>query len=467
MASTTFTSGTVIPSEWLNEVNQTVHRANAPFGPTALERPRTAADKIAERVSVKDFGAVCDGTTIDTEAVQRALDYCASQSTHWPTLIIPGRCALNASLRIDRPVDSTSSEFRIVGEGPAAGFVAAAEVPFFDSSLPMTTPSPVSEFITFENIRFSTPSPFDRSLVLSKKFLRIKFLNCYFYIVRCIESEGFVQTMYFLGCNIRNNAENFINSRGLFDVTFDGCIIENGNTIVRSVDVNYGTSALRFINNVIEGIGTSVVVAAGVNGFDLIGNYIEANYSPEFNFFAGAPNRSITVIGNYINNVAGPTMYYGPTDKVFSSGNTAFPNLLHSNAIQVGDLVSCGDSCEGGISDSPTVAVINGVYRAGNVPATWTDSANQLTKSAAGEVGIGSAPAPGSRLFVRGAGQTAAGYAGVFADSAGNPIASFRNDRAILMPALANCANDAAAATAGVPVGGLYRNGSVVQVRVA
>lgn len=32
--------------------------------------------------------------------------------------------------------------------------------------------------------------------------------------------------------------------------------------------------------------------------------------------------------------------------------------------------------------------------------------------------------------------------------------------------ALGNFANDAAAATGGVPVGGLYRNGSAVQVRV-
>lgn len=37
-----------------------------------------------------------------------------------------------------------------------------------------------------------------------------------------------------------------------------------------------------------------------------------------------------------------------------------------------------------------------------------------------------------------------------------------------LKPAtLPNYANDSAAATGGVPVGGLYRNGSVVQVRVS
>lgn len=33
--------------------------------------------------------------------------------------------------------------------------------------------------------------------------------------------------------------------------------------------------------------------------------------------------------------------------------------------------------------------------------------------------------------------------------------------------ALVNAVNDAAAASAGVPVGGMYRNGSVLMVRVA
>jgi hypothetical protein len=42
----------------------------------------------------------------------------------------------------------------------------------------------------------------------------------------------------------------------------------------------------------------------------------------------------------------------------------------------------------------------------------------------------------------------------------------FRNDRLIEVPALQNFANDAAAALGGIPIGFLYRNGSIVQVRV-
>lgn len=38
---------------------------------------------------------------------------------------------------------------------------------------------------------------------------------------------------------------------------------------------------------------------------------------------------------------------------------------------------------------------------------------------------------------------------------------------AFLLATLGNFANDAAAATGNVPVGGLYRNGSVLMIRVA
>lgn len=56
-------------------------------------------------------------------------------------------------------------------------------------------------------------------------------------------------------------------------------------------------------------------------------------------------------------------------------------------------------------------------------------------------------------------------------DSAQKPTQSFRDYMRQLdagaLPLLVNAVNDAAAATAGVPVGFMYRNGSVLMVRVA
>jgi hypothetical protein len=110
---------------------------------------------------------------------------------------------------------------------------------------------------------------------------------------------------------------------------------------------------------------------------------------------------------------------------------------------------------------------VNGVYRAGTASAVWSDNANQITKDANGNFGIGTAAQTANRFLVVGADQTSTNFSGAFLDSAGNIIAAFRNDRLIQMPALLNFANDTAAAAGGIPVGYLYRNGSVVQVRVS
>jgi hypothetical protein len=452
----------------INSGNATAISYTAGFaGATA----QTVQTKLEQYVSVKDFGAVCDGVADDTAAVQAAVNYCASFGFYWPALVIPGRCKLTASVNINRPVDNTKTEFRIIGQGPGAGFYATGTVTMFDSTIAMASGSgtaPVSEFVTFENINFEASSFFDDVFVISRKFLRIKFLNCFFWLTRCQASDTYCQTLYFVACNIRNTRTNFINTAGLYDVVFDSCIIENGQTVVRSIDASYGTSGLRFIGCVIEGISlSSIVVATGVAGFDLVGCHLEANFSPEFNFFGGGlTNGSVTVTGNYIYNPAGATFYYGPTTAVFSAGNTAFPSVLHSNAVQIVNLISSADNASGGVSDATTVSIINGVYRAGNTSDVWSSTGNQISKSAAGNFGINVAAQATSKLTVAGADQTASNFAGSFLDSNGNIIAAFRNDRRVTFPALANYANDAAAAAGGIPVGYLYRNGSVVQVRV-
>lgn len=416
-------------------------------------------------VNVKSFGAVCDGVTDDTAAVQAAINYCAANN--WPTLLVTGKCKITSSLIINRLVDQNSDEFFIVGNGPDAGFYTAGNVVIFDSTLSYTT-APQSEFVTFQNIRFESSSFFNASYILSPNFLRIKFIDCVFFLIRCVISPIYTQTLYFTNCNIRNNPPNFINVTGLYDVKFVQCIIENGFTTVRCIDPARGTNGLSFTSCVIEGIQGSICDITGASGFALTNCHLESNFSPEFNFFAGGvSNKSISITGNFIYNPVGPTMYYGPTEFVFSAGNTVFPNRFHDNAIQCTNLISTADYAPGGISNAANVQVVNGVYRAGNAATTaWTDTTNQFAKDTSGRIGIGYPIQPNIKLTVAGADQTASNYAGAYFDSNGNEIMAFRNDRKISIPVLGNYADDTAAAAAGIPVGFLYRTGSIVKVRV-
>jgi hypothetical protein len=420
---------------------------------------------ISSGVNVKLFGAVCDGVTDDTAAVQAAIDYCAANN--WPPLLVTGKCKITASLIINRLVDQNSDEFFIIGEGPDAGFFTAGNVIIFDSTLPYTT-APQSEFVTFQNIRFESSSFFNASYILSPNFLRIKFIDCVFFLIRCVISPIYAQTLYFTNCNIRNNPANFINVAGSYDIKFVQCIIENGFNIVRCIDPARGTNGLTFTSCVIEGIQGSICDITGASGFALTNCHLESNFSPEFNFFAGGvSNKSISISGNYIYNPNGATMYYGPTERVFSSANTVFPSRFHENVAQCTNLVSIMDYAPGGISDGTNVQVVNRVYRTGNAASTiWTDTTNQIAKDTSGRFGLGLPVQPDVKLAVAGLDQTSANYAGVYYDSNGNVIVGFRNDRQIWMPLLQDFADDTAAAAGGISVGNLYRTGSVVKVRV-
>ena len=82
------------------------------FPATGTPTPRTMPDRLAEVVNVKDFGALGDGTTDDTAAIQAALNaaYGSSGSPHGATAAIANRPVFfpNGTYKITSPLHLTN-----------------------------------------------------------------------------------------------------------------------------------------------------------------------------------------------------------------------------------------------------------------------------------------------------------------------------------------------------------------------
>lgn len=278
-------------------------------------------------MSAAQLADVLAGTvTVDqTSAVTAAIAVCGA-TTEWAPLLITGRLLINpnpatSQININRLVDTTSSDFRIVGIGPGAGFYTTGDVTVFGSSLSGTGPQ--SEFVTFENCQFETSSVSNTSYVMSGNFLRVRFFNCRFFGMACVTSSDYGQSIYFLHCNIRNCLNTFVDYVGSYDIAFLHNIIENNYTVFKSVDTSRGTNGFRFLDNLLEG-GQAISIEMTGATAQIIGNYFESQAANDFNFFAGTiTNNAIEFRGNIILNPQGPTCYFGPTTALDCGGNSS------------------------------------------------------------------------------------------------------------------------------------------------
>ena len=304
-------------------------------------------------VNVLDFGAVCDGVADDSAAVQAAINYCLTPTEAY-SLVIPGPCRLASSLIIDRLVDTSTSDFRIIGMGPNAGFKVNG-IAAFTSSLAPVGGQPQSEYVTFEGIRFNG-SANTASYVMTERMFRIRFLNCDFVGIRCLNASTFAQEWSFERCRVRNAPDNWFDSQGAYYVNSHGSKYQNNTGTIFDLHHNtyaFGVVGCSFVQDTIENNSVGWLRAGQIYGLLISGIYSEKNDKSassipliDLTVTMGGVNRGVAIIGSQFDptaaNRADANFYdilWG-TGGGFSAGNGCTGNLHDNSAVNQIDLIT-------------------------------------------------------------------------------------------------------------------------------
>lgn len=228
-------------------------------------------------ISVKDFGAVGDGVTDDTAAVQSAVTYCIANNVN---LLVNGTCLLTSSVNIDRVVDGAAFDkyFTITGLA-GGGFIVKSDIAMFSTTLVnVTDPNlPVTQLVMFSNVNFEVDLAARTSYVLNQnKFLRTVFSGCSFSKIKCLYAPAnkLIQSIYFTGCNMRRWSGIFFwSDEATFDLKVINCLMEAGGDAF-NIDFAVGNA---FIGSNIEGMVNYAIKYTGGYGLSVSDCYFEGN----------------------------------------------------------------------------------------------------------------------------------------------------------------------------------------------
>lgn len=235
---------------------------------------RTMQSKLRDAVSSKDFGAVGDGVADDSPALQLAINYCLANNKD---LLIDGMCRLGSSLVVNRAVDGIeTAAYFTIGSVSGGGFYVDTSIPMFTTTIPYGGLDPVSQLIKFSSIKFrALNSALDAFVLHGSRFLRISFVSCSFQRIRCVNATGYLQSYYFVNCNVRMWANTFFETTSIsLDVHFtSGCIMESGQSAI-AFGLPVGCS---FTDGVIEGNSGVAITYRAARGLVVSGSYFEDN----------------------------------------------------------------------------------------------------------------------------------------------------------------------------------------------
>lgn len=323
-------------------------------------------DKLAQYVSVMDFGAVGDGVADDTAAVQAAIDYCIANDCD---LYVPSVCKLTSTVNINREVDDATKAFWFgIFSGGSGGFVVDTAIDMFGSTLPYAN-GPNTQLINFQGIQFkSTNASLSAYVLDGSKFLRTMFNDCSFESIKCLtESSTYVQSIYLYGCNARYWEGSFFFANEAYNIEVIGGLYEQGGSGFNIRSLRQGK-----FWTIIEGLDTAALILSGM-GIDIC-CYFEFNGGADIDFTAhsGVASRGVNVHGCWTyRSTASASIYWGACSGCVAQGNyqdgvagSSLHNLTSSSYVEINDF------SEQTLSNQD--AIWNSGYRAGNCPLTIT-----------------------------------------------------------------------------------------------
>jgi hypothetical protein len=272
---------------------------------------RTIDSKLKDFVSVKDFGAVGDGITDDSVAIQLAVNYCISFKEPI-SLSISGIHNIVTPIKINRPVDGVNSMniFRIQGVCGNSGFKTSLGISLFTSNI-SNIDEVQTQCISFYNLTFTSENISLPSYVLDgSKFIRTTFNCCSYNGIKLLTTTNYIQSIKLYACDVRGwDVATFMNTTGgAYDIKLDNITAEHGGSNflnLTSSDGSKGVAGCSVTNTLIEGIAGDAITADNALGLAITACYFEANSGVDIkldtpaNLNGPCKNLGVFLAGNY------------------------------------------------------------------------------------------------------------------------------------------------------------------------
>lgn len=244
------------------------------------------------------FGAIGDGVTDDTEALQAAIDWCIANKV---ALSLDETYLVSDTILINKPNEERGYTY-ITGKNKAK-IISNAAVLFAASSK-------YSSDILIQDVEFESKYRDGDAqgggvcIDLSDyTLLRVKINNCTFRRFKSVlYANGLAQTVYFDNNTVLYNAGYVIDAARIFDGSFCKNVVECG--CYGAVRVTNDTFAVRICDNVIENTRGALpaIDINAANAVRIAGNYLED--IPGGCVLIGSVCRALTISGNYFQNLS-------------------------------------------------------------------------------------------------------------------------------------------------------------------